>query len=330
MSFSIIRALSIYMTLLIVVTNTSVKADDLKSRVLYWQESAFQCTKNSFSYPSKEAAELGMCDDGDMTLFNGLLCAAGDDRGCEGVKRAQGADGRWWRSPGKIGVEAPSSDVSFSPDQSLGVFLYVVATGDRQAFDNWVAWMDRNRPCTVEFGGRCFVHGWPRFCRDDAVDKRCTLRPTSCELIKEVAATLGSAKGSFCSDVLKEYGITQSFFPSLAVEVVGSAAVNDAGFPTHLASVLVLLLQQMHKFDEATKLASAILVEREKNNPFFKVLNRENRIVVAELLLNLCPSAKRPTLSRSQWSWERTDGEEAWRRSMLWDCIFVAKLLSAS
>ena len=36
----------------------------------------------------------------------------------------------------------PGADVSFSPDQALGVELYIVTTRDKSAFDIWVAWLD--------------------------------------------------------------------------------------------------------------------------------------------------------------------------------------------
>ena len=302
---------------------------DLSQRRSYWEKEAFHCVKGSSDYPSKEhVGEPTRCDDGDMTLFNGLLCASGDQRGCIAVKNSQGPDGRWWRSPGKIGQEAPTTDVSFSADQSLGVFLYVATTGDVSAFDAWINWIDLKRPCAIEVAGRCLLKGWPRFCTDDA-DKRCTLRPTSCQLIQEVGKAIGSAKGVLCQRILREFGVEANIFPPLSVEVVGSAAVNDAGFPTHLAAVNTLLLQKLGIYEHSTKIAAKVLTERERLNPFFKFLNKETRTDVIRSLLNVCPSPEHPALSRTQWSWERTDSEEAWRHSMLWDCIFVSNLISA-
>ena len=115
-----------------------------------------------------------------ITLFNGLLCSAGESAGCDAVANAQGPNGRWWRSPRRIAWEYPAHDVSFSPDQSLGVLLYVVARHDTVRFSKWLAWIESNRPCTAKIGNSCIVYGWLRFCRDDP-DKRCTLRPaTAC------------------------------------------------------------------------------------------------------------------------------------------------------
>jgi hypothetical protein len=113
------------------------RADELTDRGAFWRQNAFLCAAAPPSFPSKEV--LGQpqeCDDGDMTLFNGLLCAAGESAGCEAVARSQDTDGRWWRSPRRIGWEAPAHDVSFSPDQSLGDLLYAVQTKDKVRFSH--------------------------------------------------------------------------------------------------------------------------------------------------------------------------------------------------
>ena len=44
------------------------------------------------------------CDDGDMTMFNGLLCASGEKSGCAAVQSAQDPSGRFYRSPHQKGV----------------------------------------------------------------------------------------------------------------------------------------------------------------------------------------------------------------------------------
>ena len=53
----------------------------------------------AFTFPTKSTtAPAQPCDDGDMTMFNGLLCFAGDERGCQGVIDAQDPDtGQWFR-----------------------------------------------------------------------------------------------------------------------------------------------------------------------------------------------------------------------------------------
>src|SRR5262245_37216612 len=103
------------------ITTNVAAADELTDRIGFWKSQGFLC-KGTF--PSKyDARDPEGCDDGDMTLFNGLLCLSGEQIGCDAVQKSQGGDGRWWRSPRRVGWEL-GYDVSFSPDQALGVLGY--------------------------------------------------------------------------------------------------------------------------------------------------------------------------------------------------------------
>src|SRR5712664_1853578 len=84
--------------------STSASASPLSDELAWWQPpQAFLCQPAGFSFPSKySASDPDHCDDGDMTLFNGMLCSSDDARGCDAVRGAQGSDGRWWRSPRRI------------------------------------------------------------------------------------------------------------------------------------------------------------------------------------------------------------------------------------
>lgn len=42
-------------------------------------------------------------DDGDMTLFNGFLRAAGEDLACDALRAPLDSTGQWWRSPRRVG-----------------------------------------------------------------------------------------------------------------------------------------------------------------------------------------------------------------------------------
>ncbi len=156
--------------------------------------------QNVNSKPSSSPADwqllsMDECEDGDMTMFNGLLCASGDAEGCDAVKRAQGPDGRWWRSPRHIGDN--SDQISFSEDQSFGVFLYLAETKDRDAFYRWLDWISKHRPCWIKdpFSDKCAVPGWPRFCDDN--DKGvCGFRPLTCVFIDRLQAEFGPSPSS--------------------------------------------------------------------------------------------------------------------------------------
>jgi hypothetical protein len=151
--------------------------EELRIQKTFWEEQAFNCRVGSDIYPSKndepydpmrrynpavpktdwetdyiteckpvrQSSEKCNCDDGDMTYFNSLLCAAGDNRGGRGVEIAQGEDGRWWRSKRLIG-QSDSGGASFSTEQGLGVYNYLVKTGTakKEAFTDWLDWIGRN------------------------------------------------------------------------------------------------------------------------------------------------------------------------------------------
>jgi hypothetical protein len=308
--------------------STVVRGDELADRLVYWESQAFYCNSARGPFPSKEGAG-GICDDGDMTLFNGLLCIAGDSRGCDGVRLAQGPDGRWWRSPDRIDKDwFGKHGVSLSPDQALGVLLYITATGDKAAFEQWVSWIDANRPCVIKLVGKCYVFGWPRYCDDDVPDKRCTFRPVDCGQLEVIGHNIGASNGALCKKVLQEFKIeVDDFFVPVEHLAAGSALLNEPGFPMHLAATRILLLERNGLASDSTRMGSLALSLREPRNPFFKFVSEGKTARVRQMVLDLCPSPERPSLQRFQWAWERKATEQAWLKSMYWDCIFMAHLL---
>jgi hypothetical protein len=99
----------------------------LDQRVAIWRQQALLCDGAGHivtsaaippgAFPTKEFSDLPLrnarpetCNDGDMLLFNGMLCAAGESVGCEAAKHSQDTgSGRFWRSPAikSRGVENP-------------------------------------------------------------------------------------------------------------------------------------------------------------------------------------------------------------------------------
>jgi hypothetical protein len=306
------------------------QADDLKDRMAYWESQAFQCPDAAQPFPSKERvpdADPTRCDDGDMTLFNGLLCAAGDIRGCNGVRLSQDSNGRWWRSPRRIGFEAPKYDVSFSPDMVLGVLHYSLHSLDNVGFKKWLKWIDNARPCLAEVGGRCFVAGWPRVCTDDSQDKRCTFRPGTCNQLELVGKKLGVQEGAICRQVLQSFGIRADYMLPSTEMAASAAIVNDPGYPMHLAAAEIFLLEKLGLTSVYTRAGAVALALRDPKNPFFVFLAEGSTAKVRELVLAQCPSPQRPSRSRTEWAWERESAKMAWLDSMYWDCIFMGKLL---
>ena len=139
---------------------------DLHVRKRFWEEQAFYCKSGTDLSPAKNDSlfdpmrrynpalkkedwqadyiSASTCDDGDMTFFNSLLCASGDQRGCNAVSIAQDKTGRWWRSKRLIGQLDTDQQASFSTEQGLGVLIYMVKTGDKPRFEKWLKWIADN------------------------------------------------------------------------------------------------------------------------------------------------------------------------------------------
>ena len=283
--------------------------DELAARRGDWLGWAPRCG----AFPSKHG-----CEDGDTTLFNGLLCAAGEPLGCEGVRRAQGADGRWWRSPRRVDGNL-GEPRSFSRDMSMGVLLYLATTGDRDAATRWLAWIDGNRPCSITrpWGG-CLVRGPHRVCRDD-VSFTCTITPGLWALMGRVWDHLGLPRHA-------EMNRWSAFDTDLASL---EATFTEPGYQLHLKGVAIYLkevlgVQRSWRLENAARLS-----ERQPANPFFRSLWQGASVEVIDAVLARCPAPGAPPAEQDQWAWERADEQQAWRDSMGWDCVFLADRLLA-
>src|SRR5437016_3322267 len=72
-------------------TISSSKLATLNQQMGFWRSNAPRCAGPSgYAFPSGEQEAGGVaCEDGDMVLFNGLLCASGEAEGCDMVLRSQ-------------------------------------------------------------------------------------------------------------------------------------------------------------------------------------------------------------------------------------------------
>lgn len=278
----------------------------------HWETMAPMCA----GYPSKEH-----CDDGDMALFGGLLCASGDARGCDLVRNSQGADGRWWRSPRRNPGNVGRAN-SFSRDMSLGVFLYLATTRDREAARKWLHWIENNRPCltTNPFGDGCLVYGPHRFCTDDE-DLRCTMTPANWGVMGRVFEALDLPRNA----LMRLHALADTESLRLKAEQA------PPGYELHLAGVEVLLRQTLDATPGAAEDVARRLAERQPDNPYFVFLDRGVMDSERGRLHELCPKSDDVSDARRfQWSWERDTASRAWLESMGWDCLFLDNLLSTA
>jgi hypothetical protein len=325
-----------WLFLLLLFGSTSSVADDLElaQRYEYWKEKAFHCPAGDGTFfPSRPTGEQRQpCDDGDMTLFNGLLCAGGNKFACAAVAAAQDATtGQWFRSP-RIRLSGNDRGGSaFSPDMALGVQLYLVNTGDTARALKWLHWLHRSVPCSLTLFGRCMLHGVPRFCTDDVVEKGCIMRPGDAAAL---AATVTFLQTKFGMEELPD-GRLRGYLGSMSglgpqLEEV-AATVNRPGFSQHLVGVSVLHYRSMGlgnvKLDKAAQLISG----KNPGNAFYSILARNPRADVVKEILNRCPNPHIPLkYPLRQWQWERENADMAWESSSYWDCIFIWEFLSTN
>lgn len=293
-----------------------------QDQVAAWRQYAASCSDGVPGYPSKQD-----CDDGDATLFNGLLCAAGLEQGCDGVRRAQSPDGRWHRSPRYAADPLKRANNSLSPDMAIGVQLYLLKTRDSERARKWAQWLERAVACTFEGPEGCvYRNPFPRFCTDDT-EKGCTIRPGDAATLALTLSALGELPSA--STTLGSYLL--AFRDLHPRHMLLDAVVNRAGYPRHLAaaSIMVATLAQPTRPPELM-MAAQVLSAREPLNPMFASLAGKPRRVVGELIVRLCPSRDAAaTIEKKEWAWERTDSDQAWLMSSLWDCIFAHALLPA-
>lgn len=293
---------------------------------------------------SGKEEEKNYCDDGDINLFAGLLCAAGDPRGCEAVKRAQdGSNGKWYRSPRRELTNNVWGKNSFSPDMALGTQLYIASTNDKASLERWIKWLDDSRPCWVSDGGQCLVKSpFVRFCTDDH-GAGCTVRPLDAEMLGVTSKHFKVAPPSTAFAHLP-----QNLGISISAMILIDAKANEPGYSQHLVGVEIYLLRKLdykgtpwywwwwpgadRTTDWDLNEAAKILSKSQPKNPFFLYLAEGKATKeVVDLTLSQCPvPATGIPKYQYQWAWEREDSEDAWKNSTLWDCMFMANLIGVS
>lgn len=266
-----------------------------------------------------------------MTMFNALLCFAEIADGCTAVSDAQNLiTGQWYRSPRLRQFPRLRLANNFSPDMNLGLMLWATTRPTKEKtekFKWWVDWIARSQRCVTEGCTKRVA----RFCPDDDVDGDpdavlgCTLKPGD-------YALLGSVINFLQIDV-SDPSLKAAFSkaaPNAVSFVVTSAQLNRSGYSQHLAGVGILILRSLGESKPALTQAARLLAQDQPRNPFFAWLAGQSETQVADLLRQSCPmeEALVPTPEqRSDWAWQRDDAEQAWKRSMLWDCQFIAALL---
>jgi len=229
--------------------------------------------------------------DGDSMLWSGLMQAVGDSRSTLGIKMSQTPDGRMWRAPSRVNNQPWNS---FSRDMALGFILYVQASGDKEMADKWTAYIRRTKGL---------------FPAIESTDTRHVATPPLWWTMSYIGMK-----------VPLRYRITR---PLLSYYNKLEFLFTPKGFQTHLKAVTALIMAiQTGKRDVGF---GKKLLAREPNNPFFMWLAGKTDEALA-LSRSLKKQYEASPGRGTQWSWQRTDSENAWKDSMEWDFLFIEKL----
>ncbi len=244
----------------------------------------------------------GVCPFGDMTIFSGLSCISGETQRCNDVKRAQGTDGRWWRSPSVIGDDSVKN--TFSRDQSKGALAYLVATKDVEAAKSWEKYLNEHNQ---------------KMC-PKTTDNRCTITSGTGRLFGAVWTYLGLKKSSWM-----EKGERSAEYVDQVM-----ARFQPDNFPMHLNAVNIYVRREIERrggpaAESHDQKTLKILVKREPKNPFFLMLRKGPTAEVAKLILEKCPD-QRPEAVRLDWAWQRGQDDAPWKVSSGHECIFIINM----
>lgn len=285
--------------------------------------------KSCFPGEGREPAETPACGDGDMTLFNSLLCFSGVTEGCAAVEASQNnVTGQWYRSPRLRTYPRLRPTNSFSPDMALGVQLWAALEPEsrKTRIQWWLDWIGRNQRCA----GLGCESKIPRLCPDDDVDGAeaeygCTMRPGDLALLAALVDKFGL---KVLDDNLK---LNLDRWKSDAVAIAyTSALTNKPGYSQHLAAVHILILWRLGLQVPELDTAIGHLRSQQPKNAFFAWMAGTPKQEVARLILSKCPKKQLevPAIDQHRdWIWQREDTSDAWQKNMVWDCRFMAAIL---
>lgn len=225
---------------------------------------------------------------------------------------------------------------SFSRDQAVGVLAYLIKTKDRAAALRWLDWITNNN------GYWCTDYISLNEVRADFCNIALASSGTGgyWDLMGYVWLHIGLSPNSEMVRAMSGNGHDQ--------QLTLQSLTAPLGFHLHLVAAEIYLREQMNQNSLAMKAAADTIDTRQVENPFFKFLRGDvdttwdkiRRLLpttVKKKNLNLdslrltsrfCPRAGNLPKIMDQWAWERARSDQAWKKSMLWDCIFITNLLA--
>jgi hypothetical protein len=305
--------------------STPVDQNKLAQDISYFedwalQEGYFKSADGKFNYP---AAFKGYgtpnqaLEDFDSVLFAGLMCSSGITAGCDAVKQSISSEGRPFRSPRRVGDTDKVDESTFSGDHLKGLLLYWDTTGDISSFVNFLSYVKTqltyvpNDSYRVDYGYSTCTQRAPNF--------TCFVG-SDWALIRLLAQKYGVSQNlpPDIDQLIKRYEVDSgdSEFESY---------ISVAGYRLHLVVVSELIKYRI-KPTEANIHVFKIAASREPENPFFAFLAFGKTAHVQSKTDAQCPRDKARS-SRTDWAWQRADHRMAWQDGMVWDCLYLYRML---
>ena len=199
------------------------------------------------------------CNQFDSIEFAGLLCATGEQERCDEIKRAQGPDGRWWRSENLV---EKSVQNSFSRDMKGGLLFYFAQTKDIQGLERWMKYLAENDN---------------KMC-DDATDTRCKINIGGWTQLGYLYDYLG---------LKRDPRVKKSSNLNDRISII-SARTAPKGYPLMLIANDIFLLRKLGVDEKWMMKSASILLERQPHNPFFQYLVHGKSEDWAKTILDSC------------------------------------------
>lgn len=276
-------------------------------------------TAGGIEFPSGRRPD-GDIEDGDMSIFGGLLCASGESLGCGLVRNSNSDDGRFWRSPRRVGEADTNDHASFSGDQMKGVIAFLVHTSEFQRLDGLLRYL-RGNPTKVPTNAHVLETGYSS-CPNYGPNFTCFVGGFDWFALGALAkkAKLEASLPADYEAMMKRYGFTYD-------GLVWESLITNNGYRLHLIAVQVHLLRILGETDPRLALVARILAGREPNNAFMVYLHLGADERVRQIADGKCLAPENRT-DFTDWQWQRAEADHAWSRSMVWDCVFLYGLLA--
>lgn len=246
--------------------------------------------------------------------------ASGEQLGCDLIRNANSNDGRFWRSPQRVGEADTPEHASFSGDQMKGVIAFLAQTQEFRRLDGLLGYL-RGKPTNVPTNSVVLETGYSS-CPNFGPNFTCFVGG-----FDWFALGLLAKKAGLESELPGDYNAFMNRYGFKYDGLVWESLITNNGYRLHLLAVQVHLLRMLGETDPRLALVSSILAGREPNNAFMVYLHLGADERVRQIADGKCAAPENRT-DFTDWQWQRSEVDHAWSRSMVWDCVFIYSILS--